>query len=96
MTNEITELLDALHQGTMSLDEVAGRFRNRSWPSRERPQPGSFLDAAAVDLEDPDPYTPGSYDDVVAAYDRGQLTNTQYAVLVEAIAESDRAKDSGV
>jgi hypothetical protein len=88
MTNEVADLLDALHQGSMTLDEVAERFRDRSWPARKRPQPRSFLEAAAADMEDPDPYIPGSYDDVVAAYDRGQLTDDQYAVLAKAIADA--------
>jgi hypothetical protein len=92
MTNEVADLLDALHQGSMTLDEVAERFRHRSWPTRKRPQPRSFLEAAAADLEDPDPYIPGSYDDVVAAYDRGQLTDDQYAVLAKAIADATTAE----
>ena len=91
MTNEVTDLLDALHQGSMTLDEVAERFRHRSWPARKRSQPRSFLEAAAVDMEDPDPYIPGSYDDVLAAYDRGQLTDGQYAVLAKAIADATKA-----
>jgi hypothetical protein len=92
MTNEVAELLDELHQGSMTLDEVAERFRHRSWPTRKRPQPTSFLEAAAVDMEDPEPYVPGSYDDVVAAYDRGHLTDDQYAVLAKAIADATKAE----
>jgi hypothetical protein len=95
MTNEVAELLDALHQGTMTLDDVAERFRQRSWPSRKRPRPQSFLDVAAADLEDPDPYIPGSYDDVVAAYDQGRLTDAQYAVLARAIVEADKSGNDG-
>jgi hypothetical protein len=94
MTNDVLYMLDALYDGTMTLDEVAQRFRRRSWPHRRRPQPTSYLEMAAAEMEDPDPYIPGSYDDVVAAYDRGRLTDAQYAVLVEAIAESRRAEDA--
>jgi hypothetical protein len=38
---------------------------------------------------------PGSFDDVLAAYDRGDLSRTQYRVLAEAAAESLRAEDMG-
>jgi hypothetical protein len=93
MTNEVAELLDALHEGNMTLDEVADRFRKRSWPTRSSRRPRSFLEAAAADMEDPEPYIPGSYDDVVAAYDRGRLTDDQYAVLAEAITEAGQTED---
>jgi hypothetical protein len=32
----------------------------------------------------PQPYAPGSFDEVVLAYDLGQLTDAGYAVLAEA------------
>ena len=34
MGSEVTELISALRNGTMTLDEVAQRFRGRSWPRR--------------------------------------------------------------
>ena len=37
---------------------------------------------------------PGSFDDVVAAYDRGQISDDEYEALSEAVAESKRAEDS--
>jgi hypothetical protein len=49
---------------------------------------------AAAELEDPDPYIPGSYDDVVAAYDRGRLTDAQYETLVDVIAEARRTEEA--
>lgn len=94
MTNEVRGLLDALHEGTLSLDEVARRFRDRKWPGRNEPRPTTYREAAAAELQDPDPYLPGSYDDVVAAYDLGRLTDEQYAVLAAAIAEAQRAEDA--
>jgi len=48
---------------------------------------------AAAEQEDPDPYIPGSHDDVVAAYYRGQLTDAQYETLVNAIAEARRIEE---
>jgi hypothetical protein len=95
MTNEVSELLDALRRGDITLDEVARRFRTRKWPRRRHTQPTDYLELAAAELEDPDPYIPGSYDDVAAAYHRGHLTDDQYAALVQAIAEAQRAEDAG-
>ena len=92
MANEVSDLLSALYEGQISLDEVAQRFRDRRWPRRRPRQPAEM---AAAELEDPDPYVPGSYDDVAAAYHRGHLTDAQYAVLIEAIADSKRAEDQG-
>jgi hypothetical protein len=39
-------------------------------------------------LEDPEPYLPGSFDELAAAYRRGELTRALYRTLVEAAAES--------
>ena len=93
MTNEVIDLLTALRDGTTTLGEVADQFRNRSWPRRDDPDPVTFLELAARAQEDPDPYIPGSFDDVAAAFHRGELTNDQYEVLAEAMAESMRAED---
>jgi hypothetical protein len=35
--SEVTDLLTALRDGSMSLDEVAQRFRERRWPRRKIP-----------------------------------------------------------
>lgn len=94
MRNEVTELLDALHEGAMSVDEVARRFRQRTWPRRLTSEPNSYLEMAAAEMQDPEPYVPGSYDDVAAAYHSGRLSDADYAVLVEAIADSKRADDA--
>ena len=93
MTTKVTDLLSALYDGTMNLDEVAQRFRDRSWPRRTKPLPTTYLELAAAAQEDPDPYVPGSFDDVDAAYYQGKVTDDQYEVLAEAMAESMRAED---
>jgi hypothetical protein len=93
MSSEIPELIAALRGGSMTLDQVAERFRLRSWPRRTTPQPTTYLGLAAAAQQDPEPYQPGSFDDVVAAYDRGQLSDDEYEVLSEAVAESKRAED---
>jgi hypothetical protein len=90
---EVGELLTALRNGTMTLDEVARRFRERRWPRRQAQSTASYIELAKRALEDPEPDVPGSLDEVDAAYDLGQLTDDQYDVLVEAAAESMRAED---
>jgi hypothetical protein len=91
MTSDVRELLEALHQGTISLEEVALRFRQRAWPWRRASRPATYLEMAAAELLDPDPYLPGSFDDVVAAYDAGTITQDQFRVLAQAVALAPRA-----
>jgi hypothetical protein len=93
MTSEIADLITALQDGTLSLDEVAKRFRARSWPRRATPPPSSYLELAARAQDDPEPFVPSSFDDVDAAYHQGKLTDDQYDVLAQAMAESMRAED---
>ena len=93
MSNEVTNLITALRNGTMSLEEIAQRFRERSWPRSRASEPQTYLELAAAAQQDPGPYIPGSFDDVVAAYDRGQISDNEYEVLSEAVAESKRAED---
>ena len=93
MTSEVSDLIKALRDGTMTLDEVAQRFRDRQWPRRRRPPPATYLEMAARAQEDPEPYIPGSFDDVSAAFHRGDLSRAEYRVLSEAVAESKRAED---
>jgi hypothetical protein len=93
MTSEVTDLLKALRDGSMSLDEVSQRFRDRSWPRRPKHVPTTYLEMAAAAQQDPEPYMPDSFDDVTAAYHRGDLSDEQYDVLANAMAESKRAED---
>lgn len=93
MTSEVNELITSLREGTMTLEEVAQRFRERQWPRRRRPAPTSYLEMAARTMEDPEPYLAGSFDDVTDAYDRGDITLAQYGVLSEAVAQAKRAED---
>jgi hypothetical protein len=93
MTSEVSDLIKELLAGTKSLDEVAQRFRERKWPRRKRPAPATYLEMAARTMEDPEPYVPGSFDDVSAAFHRGDLTRDEYRVLSDAVAESKREED---
>jgi hypothetical protein len=92
ITTEVTELIAALRNGSLTLEEVAQRFRERAWPPTRKPTATSYLEMAATALEDPGPDVPGSFDEVTAAYDRGDLTRPQYRILAEAVAESLRAE----
>jgi hypothetical protein len=93
MSSEIPDLIDALRDGSLTLDQVAERFRARSWPRRTAPPPTTYLELATAAQQDPEPHQPGSFDDVVAAYDQGRLSDDEYEVLSEAAAESKRAED---
>ena len=93
MTSDVTDLIAALRDGSMSLEDVARRFRERSWPRRRKPRrPLVTWKWLPLLSEDPDPYVPGSFDDVVAAYHRGELDRVEYRKLAEAAAESLRAE----
>jgi hypothetical protein len=93
MANDVTELLDALHEGSVTLEEVAQRFRERKWPRKHPVEHRTYEDMAARELQDPDPYIPGSYDDVAGAYHQKRISKDQFRVLSEAIADSQRDED---
>lgn len=93
MTSEVSDLIRALRDGTMTLDQVAQQFRERKWPRRRWNPPASYLEMAARAQQDPEPYVPGSFDDITDAYDRGDLSRDEYHVLSEAVAESKRDED---
>ncbi len=66
---EVAELLAALRDGTLTLDAVARRFRERDWPAP---------------AADPELAVPDSFEEVVRAYARRELTDRQYATLLHA------------
>ena len=43
MASEIAQLITHLRDGTMTLEEVAQRFRERSWPRTRGPEPQTYL-----------------------------------------------------
>lgn len=88
MSSEVSDLIRALRDGDMTLEEVAQRFRDRAWPPSRPPAPRNDLEWATASLRDPEPYVPGSFDDVVAACDRGEITEDQFEVLAEAVADA--------
>jgi hypothetical protein len=92
MTSEVAELITALRNGTLTLDEAAQKFRERKWPGRTSPPPKTYLELAAAAQQDPEPDVPGSFDEVTAAYDRGELSRLQYRTLAEAAAQSTKTE----
>ena len=64
MSSEVVELITALRNGTMNLEEVAQRFRERTWPRRTTTPTTSYLELAASAQQDPEPDIPGSFDEV--------------------------------
>jgi hypothetical protein len=92
MPDEVNELLKALKQGKMTIDEVSQKFRERTWPRRLRsPRPETYIEMEKAEQRDPEPYLPGSFDDVTAAYHRGDISDEQYDRLADAMAESKRS-----
>ena len=90
MSSEVSELIAALRNGAVSLEEVAQRFRERSWPRARGSDPQTYLELAAAAQEDPEPLLSGSFDEVAAAYRRGELSQPDYRLLAEAAAEGMR------
>ena len=88
--SDVTECIAALRAGWMSLDEVAERFRRRDWSAARRRAPTTHAEMAQQ--QDVEPDVPGSYDEVTAAYDRGDLTGHEYWVLSAAVAEAIDAR----
>ena len=88
-TTEVAELIAALQSGRLTVAEVAERFRHRSWPIARRPVPRTY--AKMAEQQDVDADVPGSFDEVVAAYDRGELTREQYRALAHAVADAINA-----
>ncbi|MEV5710275.1 hypothetical protein [Actinoallomurus sp. NPDC052274] len=86
--SEVTDLLAELRNGSMSLEQVADRFRQRQWPSRKTSTPDGSANTFAVEEQDPEPLMEGSFDEVYVAYMRHELTDEQYEVLARAAAES--------
>ena len=70
-------------EGRLSLDDLTLEFRVRRWPQVPDVCPPE-LDQARAAIDDPEPYVPGSFDDVVLAYDLGWLADADYDILATA------------
>lgn len=91
-TSDVSDLLAALAAGDLTLDEVEERFKSRSWARSKAPRGDGDAEIAAAALLDPGANVPGSFDEVTAAYDRGEITREQYRTLAHAVAEAINAE----
>jgi Zeta toxin len=83
----VTAMIDAWRAGQVTLAELVRQFSARTWPAVPSVCPPGLADARAA-IDDLEPYVPGSFDDVVAAYDLGQLSDTEYGPLAVAAARA--------
>jgi hypothetical protein len=83
-SGEITGLIAAYHDGQLTLEGLASRFRNRPWRAAPPTCPPGAPEAATA-VDDLEPWLPGSFDEVVLACDLGILSDADYAVLVRAV-----------
>lgn len=79
----VTAMLVSYRDGRLSLDDLTLEFRVRRWPQVPDVCPPELEQARAA-IDDPEPYVPGSFDDVVLAYDLGWLSDADYDVLAAA------------
>jgi hypothetical protein len=92
-TGEVNDLIASYLTGALSLEVLSERFRTRRWAAVPRACPPT-LEQAAPAIDDPEPCIPGSFDDVVRAYDLGWLTDTDYQVLATAAAQANQRSNS--
>jgi hypothetical protein len=79
----VTAMLVSYRDGRLSLDDLSLEFRARRWPQVPDVCPPE-LEPAREAIDDPEPYVPGSFDDVVLAYDLGWLSDADYDILATA------------
>jgi len=76
----VITMLTSYREGRISLDDLSLEFRARRWPRIPDVCPPE-LEAAREAIDDPEPYVPGSFDDVVLAYDLGWLSAADFDIL---------------
>ena len=87
VSGEVTGLISSYLAGELTLGMLSRDFRNRRWPAVPPVCPPGWEEAAPA-IDDPEPYVPGSFDDVVRAYDLGWLTDAGYEALAAAAAQA--------
>jgi hypothetical protein len=85
-------LISAYQSGELTLAGLAGSFRSCRWAAVPRSWAPGLEDARAA-IDDLEPLIPGTFDDVVLAYDQGRITDTDYAALASAAASARPADD---
>jgi hypothetical protein len=73
-------MISAYRRGQLGLEGLGLEFRVRRWPEVPSACPPGLEQASAA-IDDLEPYVPGSFDDVVLAYDLGHLSDGEYEFL---------------
>ena len=81
--SSVITMLAAYRDGRFTLDDISLECRARRWPRIPDVCPPE-LEEAREAIDDPESYVPGSFDDVVLAYDLGWLSGEDYDVLAVA------------
>jgi hypothetical protein len=76
----VAAMISAYKRGQLTLAGLGLEFRARRWPVAPPACPPGLTQAGPA-IDDPEPYVPGSFDDVVLAYDLGQLSDDEYDFL---------------
>ncbi len=82
-SSAVITMLTSYREGRISLDDLSLEFRARRWPRIPDVCPPE-LEAAREAIDDPEPYVPGSFDDVVLGYDLGWLSAEDFDILAVA------------
>jgi hypothetical protein len=90
--SDVTAMIAAYRRGELTLDELAQRFRARSWPSR-RLSPPTLDEAYKRELKDPEPIAEGSFDEVASAYLQGEISIKEYDILARAAGETGPSQE---
>jgi Zeta toxin len=88
---EVTGMIDAWRTGRMTLQDLEWQFRTRNWPAVPSACPPDMQEARAA-IDDLEPYVLGSFDDVVLAYDLGQISDAAYEVLARAASRAEPSR----
>jgi hypothetical protein len=83
----VAAMISAYQRGQLGLEGLGLEFRVRRWPAVPSACPPGLGQARAA-IDDLEPYVPGSFDDVVLAYDLGRLSDKEYEFLAESAAVS--------
>ena len=84
-------MIRAYLAGEMTLEATMPEVPDPALARRAAGHPAGMEKAAAA-IDDPEPYVPGSFDDVVRAYDRGWITDPDYEALAAAAAAGVRGQ----
>jgi hypothetical protein len=90
--SDVTDMIAAYRRGELTLDELAQRFRDRSWAPR-RQSPPTLEEAYQRELEDPEPIAEGSFDEVASAYLQGKISIAEYDILARAVGETGPSQE---